>query len=55
MTALSHNVNALEYASKDLRGDRDIVMTAVKEVGWALYFASGNLIGRGDRDGCGKS
>jgi hypothetical protein len=39
---------ALEYASAELRGDREIVLAAVQQDGWALYFASTEL--RGDRE-----
>ena len=39
---------ALEFASKDLKRDRDIVMTAVKKHGLAICHVSNGL--RGDKD-----
>ena len=36
---------ALEYASADLKGDKDIVMEAVKQNGDALQYASADLQG----------
>ena len=39
MSAVNQYRLALEFASEDLLGDRDIVMTAVKKVGYALKFA----------------
>ena len=38
----------LKDASKNIKGDREIVMAAVRQNGWALRFASEDL--RGDRD-----
>ena len=40
--------DALEYASEELRGDREVVMEAVKQDGDALQYASEEL--RGDRE-----
>ena len=37
---LPQNVDALEFASEDLQKDREIVMAALKQNGWALRFAS---------------
>ena len=39
---------ALQYATEELRGDREIVMAAVTQNGWALQFATEAL--RGDRE-----
>ena len=39
---------ALQYASEELKGDREIVQAAVSQVGYALQFASAQL--RGDRE-----
>ena len=39
---------ALEFASAELRNDRDIVKAAVNQNGWALEFASDEL--RNDQD-----
>jgi len=33
----------LQYASKELKNDRDFVMVAVKDYGWALEYASEEL------------
>ena len=38
----------LKYASSDVRDDREVVMSAVSQDGWALEFASDEL--RADRD-----
>ena len=38
----------LKDASKNIKGDGEIVMAAVRQNGWALRFASEDL--RGDRD-----
>ena len=40
MAYVRHNVGALKFASGNLRGDRDIAMIALNQVGWALVFAS---------------
>ena len=34
---------ALQYASKKLCNDKDVVMTAVRQKGWALQYASKEL------------
>ncbi len=39
---------ALQYASAELKGDREIVMEAVKQCGCALHYASAQL--QGDRE-----
>mgnify|MGYP002365764157 FL=1 len=39
---------ALEYASEDLRSDREIVLAAVKQNAEALVYASSDL--RSDRE-----
>ena len=39
------NPFALEYASAELKGDREIVMEAVKQNGRALEYASAELKG----------
>ena len=36
MAAVKQNGNALQFASEDLLIDREIVMAAVNQVGWAL-------------------
>ena len=48
MLAVEKNGCALEYASADLRADREVVMAAVSYYGWALEYASEEL--RKDRD-----
>ena len=45
---MRHNANALGAATQELRGDREIVMTAVSQSGWTLQYASKEL--RGDRE-----
>ena len=35
--------SALQYASEDLKHDREIVLTAVTQSGWALEYASEDL------------
>ena len=40
---MSKHGHALEYASEEVRGDRDIVMKAVSLVGGALHYASAEL------------
>ena len=44
---VSQNGDALKFSSEDLKRDRDIVMTAVKKHGWALFCVSNGL--RGDK------
>ena len=39
---------ALEYASEELRGDKEVVLEAVRQNGWLLEYASEEL--RGDRE-----
>ena len=39
---------ALRHAGEELKGDCEIVMTAVSQNGWALQFATEEL--RGDRE-----
>ena len=34
---------SLEYATEELKADREIVMTAVSECGWALQYAAKDL------------
>ena len=41
MAAIRQDGNTPQDASEDLRGDRDIVMAALKQSGWALEYASG--------------
>ena len=41
--AVESEGSVLEYASKDLKADRDVVFTAVKSNGWALGDASKEL------------
>ena len=48
MEAVKKNGNALQYASAELQGDRNIVMAAIKSVGSALKYASAEL--KGDRE-----
>ena len=40
MAAVKQDWGALKFASLELRGDRDIVMVAVKDDGWNIDFAS---------------
>ena len=40
MEAVEHDGLALQHASAELRHDRDVVMAAVKQNGWALRYAS---------------
>ena len=44
------NWDAIGYASEELRGDRELVLAAVKQNGYALGHASEEL--RGDRERC---
>ena len=48
MTAVSQNGHALEFATDELRGDREVVMKAVSENGYALEHATEEL--RADRE-----
>ena len=48
MKAVKQDGRSFEYASEELRGDREFVMKAVKQTGWALEYASEEL--RGDRE-----
>jgi hypothetical protein len=48
MEAVKQNGWALEYASEELKRDREVVMEAVKQEGTALQYASEEL--RGDRE-----
>jgi len=48
MEAVKQYGFALEYASAELKGDREIVMEAVKQNGRALQYASAEL--QGDRE-----
>ena len=43
LTAVRQDGWNLEYASKKLQNDREVVMEAVKKTGWALNFASQEL------------
>ena len=45
MEAVKQDGRALEYASAELKGDREIVMEAVKQNGHALQDAGGELSG----------
>ena len=48
MAAVKQNWRALRFASAELKGDREVVMTAVRQRGaFALRFASEEL--KGDR------
>mgnify|MGYP006249152613 CR=1 FL=1 len=48
LKTVKRNAFALEYASAELQGDREIVMEAVKQNGRALQYASAEL--KGDRE-----
>ena len=48
MKAVSQHGNALQFASEELRGDREIEMKAVSQHGYALCWAAEGL--RGDRE-----
>ncbi len=37
------NHHALQYAGKSLKADREFMLAAVKQNGWALQFASEEL------------
>jgi hypothetical protein len=45
---VKQNGDALEFASDELQGDREVVLAAVKQNGDALKYASQQL--RGDRE-----
>ena len=45
---MSQNPDAVRYAIAGLRGDKVIVLAAVRQSGWALEYASEVL--RGDSD-----
>jgi hypothetical protein len=46
LVAVGQDGNALEYASADLKGDREVVLAAVGQDGNALEYASEELKGR---------
>ena len=48
LRAVEDDGMALEYASEELKGDREVVMAAVKQTGWALQYASKEL--KGDKE-----
>ena len=48
MEAAKQDGNALQFASAELKGDREIVMEAVEQWGFALQYASHEL--QGDRE-----
>jgi hypothetical protein len=48
LAAVQNDGSTLEYASKELKADREIVMEAVQSHGWALQYASDEL--RADRE-----
>ena len=43
LKTVKRNPFALQYASTELKGDREFVMEAVKQTGWALQYASVGL------------
>ena len=43
LAAVAQNGWALKYASKTLRGDRDVALVAVTQDGYALEYASEEL------------
>ena len=43
MEAVKRNVEALQYASEELKGDGEVVMEAVKQRGEALEHSSEEL------------
>lgn len=45
---MAQNGYALEYASEELRGDKEVALIAMAQYGFALRFASENL--RGDKE-----
>ena len=44
MNTVKYDGYALEFASDNLKRDREIVMAAVKDRRWALRFTSDNLM-----------
>ena len=48
LAAVSNNGYALEFATEELKGDREIVLAAVSKSGVALQFATEEL--KGDRE-----
>ena len=48
LAAVKENGEALEYASNELKKDKEVVLAAVKKHGWALDYASKEL--QNDRD-----
>ena len=48
LTAVQQNGMALQYASEQLKSDRDVVLAAIRKNSWALEFASEQL--KGDKD-----
>ena len=43
LAAVAQNGNALQYASEDLKADKDVVLAAVMQDGFALCFTSKDL------------
>ena len=43
MIAVAQNGCALEYASDELKNDKEVVMIAVAQNGWALEYASDEM------------
>ena len=43
LAAVKENGSALEYASEELRADREVVLAAVQQNGWAHQYASEEL------------
>ena len=43
LIVVRQNGYALEYASEELRNDREVVLEAVKQDDWALRYASDEL------------
>ena len=48
LTAVSEHGHALQYATEELKGDREIVLAAVSKHGYALQCATEEL--KGDRE-----
>ena len=48
MAAVSQNGSALQNATEELKGDRNIVMAAVSQNGFAIQHATEEL--KGDRE-----
>ena len=48
LAAVTQNGNALQYASDELKNDKDVVLAAVTQNGNALGYASAEL--RNDKD-----